>query len=80
MKDVSQLSRRSLENIVGQIVDRLFLDINPPGCPPERRDCDVYNPAKEWDIDDLEVIADLLAAEDLAPEQLGDEPAPPAAA
>ena len=76
MKDVSQLSRRSLENIVAQIVGRLFLDINPPGCPPELRDCDVYNPDKEWDIDDLGVIADLLTAEDLAPEHLGDEPSP----
>jgi hypothetical protein len=80
MKDVSQLSRRSLENIVAQIVGRLFLDINPPGCPPERRDCDVYNPDKEWDIEDLEGIAELLAAEDLAPKHLGDEPGPPAAA
>jgi len=77
MKDVSQLSRGSLENIVGQIVDRLFLDLNPLDCPPELLDCDVYNPAKECDIDDLEFIADLLAAEELAPEHLGDEPSPP---
>jgi hypothetical protein len=44
MKDISQLSRAALEDTLGQIVDRLFLDINPVDCPAELRDQEVYNP------------------------------------
>jgi hypothetical protein len=76
MRDVRQLSRLALENLAGQIVDRLFLDVDPPGCPAEFRDREVYNPDKDCDLDSLEFIADLLRDEELAPEFLGDEPPP----
>ncbi|HVR12061.1 MAG TPA: hypothetical protein VMW75_28720 [Thermoanaerobaculia bacterium] len=82
MIDASQLSRAVLEDALGQIADRLFLDINPVGCPAELRDQDVYNPDKDWDIDDLEFIAGLLRTAGLAPDRLGDQPPrddPPAA-
>jgi hypothetical protein len=74
--DVTHLSQHILQDIVAQIVDRLFLDLNPPGCPAQLRDSDVYNPDKDWQLDDLEFIADLLHAAELAPEVLGDEPRP----
>ena len=74
MNDVSRLSRPVLEDALGQIVDRLFLDLNPLDCPPELRDQDLYNPEKEWDIDDLEFIAELLRTAGLAPDRLGDKP------
>jgi hypothetical protein len=76
MRDVRQLSRLALENLAFQLVDRLFLDIDPPGCPAELRGREVYNPDKEWDLDSLDFIADLLRDEELAPEFLGDEPPP----
>jgi hypothetical protein len=75
MNDVSKLTREALEDTLAQIVDRLFLDLNPLDCPTEMLDRDIYNPAKEWDIDDLDVIADLLRAAGLAPDRLGDAPA-----
>lgn len=75
MNDVSRLSRATLEDTLAQIVDRLFLDLNPLDCPAGLRDRDVYNPEKEVDIDDLDVIADLLRTAGLAPDRLGDEPA-----
>jgi hypothetical protein len=74
MRDITRVSRHALEEIVRQTIDRLYLDINPPGCPRERRDHELYNPDKDWDIDDLAFIAELLRAEDLAPEFVGDEP------
>ena len=74
MNDVSKLTREALEDTLAQIVDRLFLDLNPLDCPAELLDRDVYNPAKEWDIDDLDVIAELLRTAGLAPDRLGDEP------
>lgn len=77
MLDVTHLPLPVLQDIVGQIVDRLYLDLNPVDCPAELRDCDVYNPDKDWQIDDLDFIAELLHAADLAPEVLGDEPQPP---
>ena len=75
MNDVSKLTREALEDTLGQIVDRLFLDLNPLDCPAEVRDQDLYNPEKEWDIDDLDFIAGLLRTAGLAPDRLGDEPA-----
>jgi hypothetical protein len=75
MKDIAHASRDALEDLVQLIVDRLFLDINPLGCPPQLCDQEVYNPDKDWDIDDLAYIAELLQAGDLAPEFLGDAPA-----
>jgi hypothetical protein len=74
MNDVSKLTREALEDTLAQIVDRLFLDLNPLDCPAEMLDRDIYNPAKEWDIDDLDVIAELLRTAGLAPDRLGDEP------
>jgi hypothetical protein len=76
MYDVTHLPLHTLQDIVGQIVDRLFLDLNPPRCPAELRDCDVYNPDKDWQLDDLEFISELLHAAELAPEVLGDKPLP----
>ena len=75
MNDVSKLTREALEDTLAQIVDRLFLDLNPLDCPAELLDRDVYNPEKEVDIDDLDVIAELLRTAGLAPDRLGDEPA-----
>ena len=75
MNDVSRLSRAALEDTLAQIVDRLFLDLNPLDCRAELRDQDVYNPEKEVDIEDLDFIADLLRTAGLAPNRLGDEPA-----
>jgi hypothetical protein len=77
MIDVTQLSRAALENIVRLLVDRLYLDLNPPDCPAELEDCEVYNPEKPWHVDDLEFIADLLTSAELTPEFLGDAPSPP---
>jgi hypothetical protein len=73
MNDVSRLSRAALEDTLAQIVDRLFLDLNPLDCPAELRDQDLYNPEKEVDIDDLDVIAELLRTAGLAPDRLGDQ-------
>ena len=75
MNDVSKLTREALEDTLGQIVDRLFLDLNPLDCPAELRDQDLYNPEKEWDIEDLDFIAALLRTAGLAPDRLGDQPA-----
>ncbi len=74
MKNITHVSRNALEDIVQQIVDQLYLDINPLGCPPQLHDQEVYNPDKDWDIDDLAFIAELLQGEELAPEFLGDAP------
>ena len=74
MKNLSRVSRDTLEQIVQQVIDRLYLDINPPGCPRKLRDCEIYNPDKFWNIDDLAFIAELLQAEGLAPEFLDDVP------
>lgn len=41
MLDVTHLPLPVLQDIVGQIVDRLYLDLNPLDCPAELRDCDV---------------------------------------
>jgi len=75
MKHVSQLSRRALEDALGQIIDRLFLDANTPDCPPRLRGQEVYDPDKEWSADDLEFIGGLLSTFGLAPGRLGDGPA-----
>jgi hypothetical protein len=79
MNDVSSLARAALEDALGLIVDRLFLDLNPLDCPAELHDQDVYNPGKEWDIDDLDFIAQVLRTAGLAPDRLGDEPSSPPA-
>ncbi len=67
MKNLSRLTRAVLEDALGQIVDRLFLDINPLDCPAELRDQEIYNPEKDWDLDDLDFIAGLLRTAGLAP-------------
>lgn len=74
MKSISDTSPDALAEIVRLIVDRLYLDFNPPACPPELCDREVYNPDKEWDIDDLAFVAELLQGEELIPEFLGDAP------
>jgi hypothetical protein len=74
MNSISETPRDALADIVQRIVDRLYLDLNPPGCPAELCDREVYNPDKVWDPDDLAFVAELLQAEDLIPEFLGDVP------
>jgi len=56
-----KLSTDQLRDIVDQIRDILWLDINPQG--------DFYNPDKEWSPDTLEYVSGTLSDLGLKPER-----------
>jgi hypothetical protein len=61
MKDPSKLSKKALENIVGNIQAILYGEADETGW--------TYDPSKEWDVDFLEHIDRLMVDNGLRPKK-----------
>lgn len=64
MRNVSDLSREELENIVGNVQAILWLDVD--------RASDNWDPDKSWDSETIEYVADALIRHGLRPAE-GDQ-------
>lgn len=63
VKDPRRLSKEKLVEFVRGIQELLFLDVDP-----ER---EFWNPEKEWPIEYIETISDMLSLLGLTPEERG---------
>jgi hypothetical protein len=65
MKNPSNLPKKQLARIVAEVQGILYLEIEGKK--------QVWNPDKQWDVDFLTMIADVLDAHGLIPNKLGDK-------